>query len=320
MKAEEILKKITFGLSVWITNVELNNCISFYDINRVSEGFVCALLNTVYAYELRDLNVQQKNQCAIDLGDFRDGFAIQVTSRTDAKKIKDTLQKFAEKKFEKIYPSGVKFFIISNFPVKRGHIKWANFPGFNFEKDIVYPRNIIDDINKMVSKDIDKLKQVQNIISKYIGTGENDILDDKQIVEDLVRCFDRPAFITPFYRENDLPNFDKAIEDTIKAVNTGIYCLRDGTEIERIKSRFSISDQKLKDTMGQVVNGLLTLRMKYQDFLQTGDIRRCGCGQENCGIHMFSETACFEMDRIRKEILDQLNSIAPRSKIHFLKI
>lgn len=320
MKAEEILNNITFGLSVWVTKVELNNCISFYDINRVSEGFVCALLNAVYGYELSDLNVQQKNQCAIDLGDFRDGFAIQVTSRTDAKKIKDTLQKFTENRLEKNYPNGVKFFIISNSPVKRGRIRWANFSFFNFENDIIYPKNIIDDINKMVSKDIDKLKQIQNIISKYIGTGENDILDDKQIVENLVRCFDRPAFVTPFWLESNLPNFDKAIEDTIKAVNTGIYCLRDGTEIEHIKSRFSISDQKIKETMEQIVNGLLTLRMKYQEFLQTGDIRRCGCGKEDCGVHTFSKTACFEMDRIRKEILDQLNSISPRSKIHFLEI
>lgn len=320
MKAEEILKDITFGLSVWVTNVELNNCISFYDINRVSEGFVCALLNAVYGYELSDLNAQRKNQCAIDLGDLHNGFAIQVTSRTDAKKIKNTLQKFKEKQFEKNYPNGIKFFIISNSPVKRGRIKWLNYPCFDIEKDIIYSKDIIDEINKKISKDTDKLKHIQNIISKYIGTGDNVTLDDKQIVDNLVRCFDRPAFVTPFRLESNLPNFDKAIEDTIKAANTGIYCLRDGTEIEHIKSRFSISDQKLREAMGQIVNGLLTLRMKYQEFLQTGDIRRCGCGQKDCGVHMFSETACVEMDSIRKEILDQLNSISPRSKIHFLEM
>lgn len=320
LKAQEILANINFGLSAWITNVELNDCISFYDINRVSEGFVCALLNTVYGYELSDLNDQQKNQCAIDLGDTHRGIAIQVTSRTDTKKVKETLEKFTKNHFEKTYFNGVKFFIISNSPVKRGHIQWANFPCFNFEKDIIYPKTVIADINKMVSEDIDKLEQIQHIISKYIGTGENRIPDDKQIVENLVRCFDRPAFITPFREESNLPNFEKAIEDTIQAINTGIYCLRDGTEIERIKSRFSISDHKLKEIMREISDDLIALRIKYHEFLKTGDIRRCGCGQEDCGVHMLSETACLEMDSIRKQILNQLNNLSPQSKIHFLEI
>ena len=183
MRAEEVLMNITSGLSAWITNVELNNCISFYDINRVSEGFVCSLLNTVYGYELRDLNDYQKNQCAIDLGDIHRGIAIQVTSRTDTKKVKETLEKFKEKHFEETYSNGVRFFIIGNSPIKKGRIKWENFPYFNFEKDIIYPKNIIDDINKTASEDIDKLEQIQHIVSKYIGTRENRISDDKQIID-----------------------------------------------------------------------------------------------------------------------------------------
>lgn len=91
----------------------------FFDINRISEGFVCELLNAVYGYELRDLNEQNKNQCAIDLGDSKKGFAIQVTSRTDTAKIKDTLKKFIENRFLEIYPNGVKFIIISNSFVKK---------------------------------------------------------------------------------------------------------------------------------------------------------------------------------------------------------
>lgn len=300
--------------------MELDNCINFYDINRVSEGFVCALLNEVYGYELSNLNDQQKNQCVIDLGDVHKGVAVQVTSRTDAKKIQDTLRKFTEKQFEKTYPNGVRFFIISNSPVKRGHINWEVFSFFDFERDIIYPKDIIEHINKMISKDIDKLMQVQSIVSKYIGTGENDVPDDERIVEKLVRCFDRPAFVTPFSMESNLPNFEKAIADTIQAVNTGIYCLRDGTEIERIKSRYSISDDRIKETMGQIVDNLIILRMKYQEFLKTGDIRRCGCGRENCGVHMLSEKACFEMDSIRKHLLNQLNSLSDKSKIVFLEI
>ncbi len=139
MRVKELLHSINFGLSTWVSNVQFNNCINFYDINRISEGFVCVLLNTVYGYELNDLNKKQKNQCAIDLGDTKKGFSVQVTSRTDATKIKDTLKKFVENQFENIYPNGVKFFIISNSPVKKGRTKWTDFPFFNFGRDIIYP-------------------------------------------------------------------------------------------------------------------------------------------------------------------------------------
>ena len=77
LRIEELLGSINFGLSVWVSNVQYNNCISFYDINRISEGFVCILLNAVYGYELSDLNNQQKNQCAIDLGDTKKGFSVR---------------------------------------------------------------------------------------------------------------------------------------------------------------------------------------------------------------------------------------------------
>ena len=320
MRAKELLDSISLGLSVWVTNVQYNNCINFYDINRISEGFVCMLLNAVYGYELNNLNEQQKNQCAIDLGDTKKGFSFQVTSRTDSAKIKDTLKKFVENQFDNIYPNGVKFFIISNSPVKKGHTKWTDFPFFDFDRDIIYPVNIVAEINKIASIDIAKLEQIQKAVSRYTGTGIDSVPDDKQIIENLIKCFDRPAFVTPFMMESNLPNFEKAIEHTIQAVNTGIYCLRDGTEIARIKPRFSVSDQTSKEILGEIVDDLIVLRMTYQKFLNTGDIRRCNCDQADCGVHTISRTACLEMDKIRKGILNKLNRLSPKSKIHFLEM
>ena len=45
----------------------------------------------------------------------------------------------------------------------------------------------------------------------------------------MAECFDRPAFDTPFRDESNVPDFKKAITDTIEALNTGIHRLRDGT-------------------------------------------------------------------------------------------
>jgi hypothetical protein len=51
-------------------------------------------------------------------------------------------------------------------------------------------------------------------------------LTDDQAIAILATVFDRPAFWTPFYQECSLGAFEQAIEDTICALNTGIYRTR----------------------------------------------------------------------------------------------
>ena len=85
---------------------------------------------------------------------------------------KDTLRKFTKNHFEDIYPSGVKFFIISFSPVTKGRTQWTDFPLFDFDKDIIYPQNILGDINKIASSDIEKLEQslILNLVSLSAAT------------------------------------------------------------------------------------------------------------------------------------------------------
>ncbi len=49
-----------------------------------------------------------------------------------------------------------------------------------------------------------------------------DATNDKDIIDLLSECFDRPAFITPFYRESNIPDFEKALTYTIEVLNTGV--------------------------------------------------------------------------------------------------
>lgn len=43
---------------------------------------------------------------------------------------------------------------------------------------------------------------------------------DDEILALMAFCFDRPAFTTPFKFESYLPAFDRAMTDTISAINT----------------------------------------------------------------------------------------------------
>ncbi len=68
-------------------------------------------------------------------------------------------------------------------------------------------------------------------------------MTDMQIIKELVNCFDRTTFQTPFYREVSIPDFGKAITDTIEVLNTGVHRLRDGTLVKQIPSRHQIQNK-----------------------------------------------------------------------------
>ena len=51
-----------------ITEIRLENAISYLDINKVSEGFAIRLLNLLYGYELEALNKIAEKYLGLDLG------------------------------------------------------------------------------------------------------------------------------------------------------------------------------------------------------------------------------------------------------------
>jgi len=68
----------------------------------------------------------------------------------------------------------------------------------------------------------------------------------------MAECFDRPAFTTEF-RSESIPDFKKAITDTIEALNTGVRRLRDGTEVGRIPRKAQLKDAAKRKVVEEVV-------------------------------------------------------------------
>ncbi len=64
--------------------------------------------------------------------------------------------------------------------------------------------------------------------------------DDKNLVLFYAQCLDRPAFRTPFFGETSFSDFDKAMEDTLLALNTGYWRTRDGALIERARGKVHV--------------------------------------------------------------------------------
>lgn len=105
-------KYIIDRLSQLQSMVALSNSQQLYDIDHTLEDFCVGLLNIIFGWKLKNINYENKNTPAIDLGDEDEGIAIQITSDKTGGKIKDTINKFLEKNLDKKYSRLIVFLLV----------------------------------------------------------------------------------------------------------------------------------------------------------------------------------------------------------------
>jgi hypothetical protein len=97
------------------------------------------------------------------------------------------------------------------------------------------------------------------------------------IDEDLIRfyaqCFDRPAFQDLFHQEGSIEAFDRAIEDTITALNTGCLRARDGTVLQQAKGKAYLTNPAWREKLDALVDILRAIRSRYDLALKGGTLR-----------------------------------------------
>jgi hypothetical protein len=134
-------------------------------------------------------------------------------------------------------------------------------------------------------------------------------LSDGDALQLMAAVFDRPAFRTPFHQESSLPAFQQAIEDTIGALNTGVWRTREGDEIRRIPSIHHLRDQRIRAVLDKVVRQVDELRRIFVTRLKEGEIKHCGCGQPDCPTYMLTHRVADELDKARQKILTTFRSV-----------
>lgn len=88
---------ITEALSHIANKVNLHNHLNLQDINILLENFFRDILNIIYRdRDFKNLNTEESNFTAIDLGDDKKELAIQITSTTAIKKVRKTIEKYKE--------------------------------------------------------------------------------------------------------------------------------------------------------------------------------------------------------------------------------
>ncbi len=87
---------------------------------------------------------------------------------------------------------------------------------------------------------------------------------DQDLILFYAQCLDRPAFRTHFSNESSFSDFDRAMEDTLIAINTGYGRLKDGTAIEQAKGKVHLVRADWREKIDQITTIIEEVRGQFQ--------------------------------------------------------
>lgn len=143
----------------------------------------------------------------------------------------------------------------------------------------------------------DRPDELRHFATDFPGLTDNEALAQMAVV------LQRPAFQTRFQEECSLPAFQTAIEDTIAALNTGLWRTREGETIRRIPSLHHLRDLNIKAKVKKTSELIDKLRRVFVAGLRDGTIRPCGCGNPSCPTLMLDRGVAENLDDIRTQAL-----------------
>lgn len=135
-------------------------------------------------------------------------------------------------------------------------------------------------------------------------------IGDDEALRLMAAVLDRPVFTTPFQEESSLPAFQQALEDTIRALNTGVWHTREGAEIRRIPSLHHLRDPRARDGVTKAVRHVDELRRAFVARLRDGGVTPCSCGKASCPVFTVQPGVAAELDRIRRRALAAFRAVS----------
>ncbi len=146
-------------------------------------------------------------------------------------------------------------------------------------------------------------------------------LEEEQLTADVAlirfysQCFDRPAFQDEFRHEGSTEHFDKAMEDTITAINTGALRARDGALLSQAKGKSYLINPAWRETLDTIVDLLRAIRSRYREAVNHKDvyINDRGDGTHFYVIHDRAVGAW--MDHTRAEIIRLFSQLCKEANL-----
>lgn len=134
---------------------------------------------------------------------------------------------------------------------------------------------------------------------------------DSHFLNLMRKIFDRPAFTTPFRQEGRMEDFEKAIDDTVLAINTGVLRTRDNQIIQDVGfGKASLANEGWQEKLTNIEGELLNLRHAVAKALAENKLKcchaHCYCGDDN---------TLRNLDKLRVGIIDAINAILDDANI-----
>lgn len=144
---------------------------------------------------------------------------------------------------------------------------------------------------------------------------------DKELVQFYLECFDRPAFQDDIYQEGRMEDFDKAIEDTLIALNTGVLRTRDGSILKQADGKSSVQNSLWREKLYTITDMLTAIRRRLKIAKKEKAYSTYGTGEDVAYCFYDRELAEW-LNSTREEILKILSSICKEAglrELHFRK-
>lgn len=156
---------ISAKLTYLVSRINTMGKLNLLDLNIHSENFFSDLLNKVFSYDLKNLNVIKSNIEGIDLIDEKNKIVAQVSSNCTKNKINSSLSKESLKNYNNF---NFKFIAINNDASNLKNKKYDNNYNLKFNplEDIIDIVTILKTINSLPSE---KLYEVYKFIENELG-------------------------------------------------------------------------------------------------------------------------------------------------------
>ena len=155
---------ISDRLAELAVKVKVRSRASLTDANRILETVAARLFNALFGWELVNLNTEQANYPAADLGDRARRVAIQVTNEEGGDKITRTVDKAIEHKLGAAFDRLIVFFLLAKKPgLPKGFVQPAGGP-------VVETWDIADLLKRMQDMaEVEALARAARVLDEEMG-------------------------------------------------------------------------------------------------------------------------------------------------------
>ena len=138
-------------------------------------------------------------------------------------------------------------------------------------------------------------------------------IKDVELIRFYVQCLDRPAFRDRISQEGNMEDFDKALESTIIAFNTGILQTRDGVLLKQAEGKACVQNPSWRAKLFDIVDILISIRRR----LDIAKKEKAFFQREDSGFYYFQNHDLEHwFDHSREQVLELMSSICREAGLH----